>query len=117
MGWSRYAQARVIANDAIIAEMLMTIEVHMQGTEHLNINSGCFYIQANKRTVALMARVAARLAKEAAWDQAIFNHEIFFLSHGDYLSPDVSVRVLEMFKFMNSKARHAESFQVFQWHD
>ncbi len=41
----------------------------MQGTTHLNLNSGLFYIQANARTIDLMKRIAARLAKEKAWDQ------------------------------------------------
>ena len=43
--------------------------VHLQGTTHLNLNSGFFYIQANERTISLMERIAARLAKEKAWDQ------------------------------------------------
>ena len=37
---------------------------HVQGTEHLNLNSGCFYLVANDHTRALMQRVAARLAVE-----------------------------------------------------
>ncbi len=40
-----------------------------QSTTHLNLNSGLFYIQANPRTVDFMARIAARLAREKAWDQ------------------------------------------------
>ena len=40
-----------------------------QSTTHLNLNSGLFYIQASPRTVAFMARIAARLAREKAWDQ------------------------------------------------
>ncbi len=113
----------------------------MQGTTHLNMNSGLFYIQANVRTVDLMKRVAARLAKEKAWDQvcllwpvtlvkvplqadmvdvtshcfsasilsttrplqSVFNEEIFFLSHGDYKNPGVTVRVMDIYLFMNSK--------------
>ena len=45
---------------------------HVQGTTHLNLNSGFFYIQANERTISLMERIAARLAKEKAWDQVRF---------------------------------------------
>ncbi|CAL8464975.1 g4510 [Coccomyxa elongata] len=81
MGWSRYAQ----------------------GTTHLNLNSGLFYIQANARTIDLMKRIAARLAKEKAWDQSVYNEEIFFLSHGKYKSPGVTVRVMDIYTFMNSK--------------
>ena len=36
----------------------------MQGTTHLNLNSGLFYLAANTRTKALMTRIAARLAVE-----------------------------------------------------
>ncbi len=43
----------------------------MQGTTHLNLNSGFFYLQANERTISLMERIAARLAKEKAWDQVL----------------------------------------------
>lgn len=35
--------------------------------------------------------------------QSVFNEEIFFLSHGDYKSPGVSVRVMDIYTFMNSK--------------
>lgn len=52
-----------------------------------------------------MMRIAARLAKEKAWDQSVFNEEIFFLSHDDYLSPNISVRVMNVYKFLNSKVR------------
>eukprot|EP00884_Botryococcus_braunii_P010704 jgi/Botrbrau1/19635/Bobra.0003s0005.1 len=81
MGWARYAQA----------------------IKHFNLNSGLFYIKANKRTLALMDRIATRLSKQRAWDQAVFNEEIFFLSHDDYVSANVSVRVMNIYKFMNSK--------------
>ena len=77
----------------------------MQATRHLNLNSGLFYIQANERTVSLMNRIAARLAREKAWDQSVFNEEIFFLSHDGYVSPNISVRVMNIFKFLNSKVR------------
>jgi len=77
----------------------------VQATRHLNLNSGLFYLQANERTVSLMSRIAARLAREKAWDQSVFNEEIFFLSHDDYVSPNISVRVMNIFKFLNSKVR------------
>ena len=40
-----------------------------QGTMHLNMNSGLFYIKASPKTVAFMDRIAARLSREKAWDQ------------------------------------------------
>ena len=33
-----------------------------------------------------------------AWDQSVFNEEIFFLSHDDYKSPNISVRILNYYK-------------------
>ncbi|KAL0037045.1 hypothetical protein WJX77_010367 [Trebouxia sp. C0004] len=86
MGWARYAQ----------------------GTEHLNMNSGLFYLRANERTLGLMKRIAARLSKEKAWDQSVYNQEIFFLSHDDYVAPHVTVRVMNIYKFMNSKVLFKE---------
>ena len=64
----------------------------------MNLNSGLFYTRANERTRGLMDRIASRLAKEAAWDQSVFNEEIFFLSHDDYVSPNISVRVMNFHK-------------------
>ncbi|GBF91185.1 glycosyltransferase [Raphidocelis subcapitata] len=81
MGWARYAQK-------------MT---------HFNMNSGLFYLRANPRTVELMQRLETRLAREKYWDQTAYNEEMFVLSHGDYKSPQVSVRVMDMYTFMNSK--------------
>ena len=81
MGWSRYAQ----------------------GFSHMALNSGLFYIQANERTIVLMERIASILRKEAAWDQTVWNTQIFLLSHGEYKSPQVSIRVMEFNRFMNSK--------------
>jgi arabinosyltransferase len=70
----------------------------MQATRHMNLNSGLFFTRANERTRGLMDRIASRLAKEAAWDQSVFNEEIFFLSHDDYVSPNISVRVMNFHK-------------------
>ncbi|KXZ46748.1 hypothetical protein GPECTOR_41g713 [Gonium pectorale] len=81
MGWGRYAQYY----------------------KHFNLNSGLFYLKANNRTLDLMTRLARRLSQEKYWDQTAYNEEIFFLSHGSYKSPQVSVRVMEIDKFMNSK--------------
>ncbi|GFH15326.1 glycosyltransferase, partial [Haematococcus lacustris] len=81
MGWARFAQFY----------------------KHFNMNSGLFYLRANKRTLELLVRLETRLSKQKYWDQTAYNEEIFFLSHGSYKSPQVSVRVMEIDKFMNSK--------------
>ncbi|EFN57650.1 hypothetical protein CHLNCDRAFT_9428, partial [Chlorella variabilis] len=77
MGWSRYAQ----------------------GTRHMAFNSGLFFIRANDKTIDLLTRIADRLAKESDWDQSVWNEFIFFLSHGDYKSPQVRLAP----QFMNTK--------------
>lgn len=81
MGWARYAQYY----------------------KHFNLNSGLFYLRANNRTSELMKRLDDRLRTTKYWDQTAYNEEIFFLSHGSYKSPQVTVRVMDIDKFMNSK--------------
>lgn len=82
MGWARFAQK----------------------TSHFNMNSGLFYLRANERTIRLMQRLETRLSREKYWDQTAYNEEMFFLSHGDYKSAQVTVRVMDIHQFMNSKA-------------
>ena len=33
----------------------------------------------------------------------MYNQEIFFLAHGPYTAPNVTVRIMDIYKFMNSK--------------
>lgn len=81
MGWSRYAQ----------------------GYRHMAMNSGLFYVRSNERTIDLMKRIAASIEKETIWDQTAYNVQMFMLSYKDYKAPQVSVRVMDIHKFMNSK--------------
>lgn len=81
MGWSRYAQ---------------TMRIYVT-------NSGLFYIRATNPSIALVDRCADRLAKRQEWDQTVFNEEMFYPSHGSYVNPGVSKRVMEITKFMNSR--------------
>ncbi|GAX77314.1 hypothetical protein CEUSTIGMA_g4760.t1 [Chlamydomonas eustigma] len=81
MGWARYAQYY----------------------KHFNLNSGLFYVKANERTLDLMHRLDTRLSQQKYWDQTAWNEEIFFLSHGSHKSPQVTVRVMDIDQFMNSK--------------
>lgn len=50
-----------------------------------------------------MRRLEARLSREKYWDQTAYNEELFFLSHGDYVSPQATARVMDIYAFMNSK--------------
>ena len=64
-------------------------------------------MRANRRTVNLMARISQALqAEPSAWDQAMFNYQLFFLSHGDYVNPACTVRVMDIEQFMNSKVSY-----------
>lgn len=81
MGWARYAHT-------------MRIWV---------FNSGLFYIRPTVPSIELLDRVTAKLAKEKAWDQAVFNEELFNPSHPGYDGLHASRRVLDYYLFMNSK--------------
>lgn len=81
MGWARYAHT-------------MRIWVY---------NSGFFYIRPTIPSIELLDRVTARLARENAWDQAVFNEELFFPSHPGYEGLHISKRTMDYFLFMNSK--------------
>lgn len=81
MGWARYAHT-------------MRIWVY---------NSGFFYIRPTIPSIELLDRVAYRLAHEKAWDQAVFNEELFYPSHPDYDGLHASRRTMDIYQFMNSK--------------
>jgi len=81
MGWARYGQIY----------------------KRFAMNSGLFYLSPTAASLDLMRRCAARLEKEKYWDQTVYNEELFFMSHGDYVSPRATVRVMEIDVFMNSK--------------
>lgn len=82
MGWARYAHT-------------MRIWVY---------NSGFFYIRPTIPSIELLDRVAGRLSREAnAWDQAVFNEELFFPSHPGYVGLYASKRTMDIYLFMNSK--------------
>ncbi|KAL3639211.1 hypothetical protein CASFOL_017118 [Castilleja foliolosa] len=82
MGWSRYAHT-------------MRIWVY---------NSGFFYIRPTLPSIELLDRVADELARnENAWDQAVFNEELFYPSSPGYVGLHASRRTMDMYLFMNSK--------------
>lgn len=81
MGWARYAHT-------------MRIWVY---------NSGFFYIRPTIPSIELLDRVANRLSRGNAWDQAVFNEELFFPSHPGYDGLYASRRTMDFYLFMNSK--------------
>ncbi|XP_022937032.1 arabinosyltransferase RRA3-like [Cucurbita moschata] len=81
MGWARYAHT-------------MRIWVY---------NSGFFFIRPTLPSLELLDRVAARLSQEKAWDQAVFNEELFYPSRPGRDGLHASKRTMDMYLFMNSK--------------
>lgn len=81
MGWVRYAHT-------------MRIWV---------FNSGFFYLRPTLPSIELLDRVADTLSKADAWDQAVFNEQLFYPSHPGYTGLHASKRVMDMYEFMNSK--------------
>ncbi|KAL6216120.1 hypothetical protein ACLB2K_009347 [Fragaria x ananassa] len=81
MGWARYAHT-------------MRIWVY---------NSGFFYIRPTLPSIELLDRVAGRLSREKAWDQAVFNEELYFPSHPGYDGLHAAKRTMDFYMFMNSK--------------
>lgn len=81
MGWARYAHT-------------MRIWVY---------NSGFFYIRPTTPSIELLDRVADRLARTNAWDQAVFNEELYFPSHPGYEGLHAAKRTMDFYLFMNSK--------------
>jgi hypothetical protein len=67
------------------------------------LNVGCAFLRPSPATVALMRRVRDRLLAQPGWDQQVFNEEVWFPSHGDYAGSQVAVRVMDIYKFVNSK--------------
>lgn len=67
-------------------------------------NSGFFYIRPTVPSIELLDRVARRLDLEKdAWDQAVFNEELFYPSRPGYVGLTASKRTMDFYLFMNSK--------------
>ncbi|XP_028765852.1 arabinosyltransferase RRA2-like [Neltuma alba] len=66
-------------------------------------NSGFFYIRPTIPAIELLDRVAARLSRQRAWDQDVFNEELFYPSHPGYVGLHASKRTMDIYLFMNSK--------------
>ncbi|KAL8250631.1 hypothetical protein R6Q59_034324 [Mikania micrantha] len=82
MGWARYAHT-------------MRIWVY---------NSGFFYLRPTLPAIELLDRVAERLSHPpSAWDQAVFNEQLFFPSYPGYTGLHASKRTMDRYMFMNSK--------------
>lgn len=81
MGWSRYAH---------------TIRIFV-------FNSGLFYIRPTEASLVLLDKVIAKVEMTGGWDQALFNECIFFPNSPINSDPGVTRRVMDRWKYMNSK--------------
>lgn len=67
-------------------------------------NSGFFYIRATVPAIELLDRVTESLRRRpGAWDQAVYNEELFFPSHPGYVGLTAVKRAMDIYLFMNSK--------------
>ncbi|KEH30421.1 arabinosyltransferase RRA2 isoform X1 [Medicago truncatula] len=66
-------------------------------------NAGFFYIRPTIPSIELLDRVAARLLKEKAWDQVVFNEELFHPSYPGYDGLHAAKRTMDIYLFMNSR--------------
>ncbi|XP_047321831.1 arabinosyltransferase RRA2-like [Impatiens glandulifera] len=86
-----------VFDDVSMARYVRTIRIWVY-------NSGFFYIRPSVPSIELLDRVVGRLSREAeAWDQAMFNEELFYPSHLDYDGLHASRRTMDLYMFMNSK--------------
>jgi len=97
MGWSRWAHS-----------------FHV-----FSLNSGLFWTAANEKGIALMDQITARLNREQAWDQAVFNEYVLKPSNPLYKSVQVTCRIMDLYLFMNSKTlfrtvRYEEKYANFK---
>lgn len=67
-------------------------------------NSGLFYVQATHEALALMERMAERMANEAVWDQSAYNQELFRPSSPVHEGVGCTFRVMRTECFLNTKA-------------
>ncbi|KAL8489229.1 hypothetical protein ACS0TY_025217 [Phlomoides rotata] len=66
-------------------------------------NSGFFYIRATRPAIELLDRVTQSLRRTpSAWDQAVYNEELFFPSHPHYVGLTAVKRAMDVYLFMNS---------------
>jgi arabinosyltransferase len=76
---------------------------YVHSTRIMHLNSGLWAARPSPAADAALGAVAARVAAEPGWDQAIFNQVLLTPSHEGYTAPGATVRVLSPTAFMNSR--------------
>jgi len=66
-------------------------------------NSGMFFLQATKESLAMVSRLSRRMETEGTWDQSAYNQEQFMPAKDAHQAVGVSTRVMSYFCNMNSK--------------
>lgn len=81
-------------------------------------NSGLFYLQATHEALALMQRMAERMASESVWDQSAYNQELFRPSSAAHAGVGTTMRVMRLECFLNTKVlfRYVRTHAAFHRH-
>lgn len=81
-------------------------------------NSGLFYLQATHEALALMERMAQRMASESVWDQSAYNQELFRPSSPVHAGVGTTMRVMRLECFLNTKIlfRYLRPHEAFHKH-
>jgi len=81
-------------------------------------NSGLFYLQATHEALALMERMAQRMATESVWDQSAYNQELFRPSSPVHKGVGATMRVMRLECFLNTKVlfRYVRPHAAFHAH-
>lgn len=81
-------------------------------------NSGLFYLQATHEALALMERMAGRMASEPVWDQSAYNQELFRPSSPVHAGVGATMRVMRLECFLNTKVlfRYLRPHAAFRKH-
>eukprot|EP01025_Chloroclados_australasicus_P033994 TRINITY_DN3479_c0_g3_i5.p2 TRINITY_DN3479_c0_g3~~TRINITY_DN3479_c0_g3_i5.p2 ORF type:complete len:213 (-),score=11.02 TRINITY_DN3479_c0_g3_i5:369-986(-) len=81
------------------------------------LNAGFFYLTASEKTEQLMDRIATRLAEQKLWDQDVFNEEIWTPTSEIKQGSKLSVRVMDIYNFSNSKTFFRTTIKDQQYKD
>lgn len=68
-----------------------------------HLNCGFTYYRAAPGTIAFLDRLVSRIHHEEAWDQSTFTEELLKPAYGDFSPSPVTVRVMELKDFPNSR--------------
>lgn len=69
----------------------------------MHLNCGFTYYKATPGTIAFLDRLVSRIHNEDVWDQHMFTEELLKPAYGSFSPSNVTVRVMELKDFPNSR--------------